>query len=186
MSTGTLPHSLDVRKAAQRGLRIAAQLAPAELPRLLAALAGEEGTISASLVCSRDEQQHAVLDVEVSAELTVRCQRCLQTFLTEVHSRSRLAAVLTDEQARALPSDLEPLLAVEPVDLRDVVEDELVLAMPMFSYHVDAACIDGLGAPATSAQAAEAPAQEAAVKQQNNPFGVLAQLRRSPQDPAGD
>lgn len=186
MSMGTLPHALDLRKAAQRGLRIEAQLAPSELPRLRALLAGDEGTIRTLITCARDEQQRPVVEVGVEASLSVRCERCLQPFPSTVRSKSVLAVVWSDDQARALPAELEPLVAAEAVDLREVIEDELVLAMPMFSYHDDTACVERLEAgPALDAVFGE-EAQVAQTEPRKNPFAVLAGLRRSPQDPAGE
>lgn len=183
MSTGTLPQSLDVRKASQRGARLEALLAPAELPRLRALLAGDNGEIRAALVFARDEEQHYTVQVDAHACLDVRCERCLQVFQTEVHASSVLAAVWTDEQARALPAHLDPLIAAEAVVLRDLVEDELVLAMPMFSYHADRACIARLDG---GVQLLAQPGDEPVGESKSNPFDVLAQLKRAPHDPAGD
>ena len=52
-----------------------------------------------------------------------------------------LAVVWTDDQAAHLPRHLEPLVVEdEACSLWDVVEDELILALPSFSYHETEEC----------------------------------------------
>jgi uncharacterized protein len=83
-----------------------------------------------------------------------------------------------------LPAHLEPLIAAESVMLRELVEDELMLAMPMFSYHPDRACISRLADGVQFGAAPVDPPPGESTKP--NPFDVLAQLKRAPQDPAGE
>ena len=64
------------------------------------------------------------------------CQRCLQAMPIELSGAHQLAVVGDDEQARQLPARLEPLLVDgEMCDLWTVVEDELILSLPIVSYH---------------------------------------------------
>ena len=77
------------------------------------------------------------------------------------------------EQAKHLPRHLEPLI-VEGEDgcsLWDLVEDELILAMPPYSYHETKDCNEVLA----DLSAQPAPQEEAA--ERSNPFDVLAQLK---------
>ena len=121
----------------------------------------------------RDGEGRFLAGLAVDAVLPVECQRCLETVNEVLAPRSELAAVYTDDQARQLPAHLEPVLTSdEEVDLWELVEEELVLALPPFSYHSDPACIDRL-APGGAQQ--EAPAEAPA---RDNPFEVLAQLKR--------
>jgi len=164
---------LDFRRAASREARVSGSLRPEDLPRLAPLLAGEGGVIEVSFAFHRDEEGRFLASLAVDAELPVECQRCLETVNETLTSRSELAAVWTDEQARHLPASLEPVLAAgEEVDLWELVEEELVLALPPFSYHDDQACIDRL-VPGGAQR--EAPEEEPA---KDNPFEVLAQLKR--------
>ena len=46
-----------------------------------------------------------------------------------------------DTRARSLPKEYEPLVAgEEPIDLREIVEDELLLVLPFVNYHDEGQC----------------------------------------------
>ena len=146
MSTGPLPRTLDFRRAAAREARVSGSLRPGDLPRLAPLLAGTDGTIEVSIDFHRDEEGRFLASLAVDAVLPVECQRCLEAVSQTLAPRSELAAVWSDDQARHLPASLEPVLAgEEEVDLWELVEEELVLALPPFSYHDDPACIEPRG-----------------------------------------
>ena len=172
MLTEPLPSTLDIRKAAARGASISGTLKPLDLQRFRPLLAGDEGVIEAVLSCSRDEENRYLVRVVLEVDVTVTCQRCLEPMPLHLSSDNTLAVVWTDEQAAHLPGHLDPLvLGEEPCRLWDLVEDELILALPPFSYHETEACqksIAGYSGPAPEeAEGAEKP----------SPFDVLAQLK---------
>jgi uncharacterized protein len=179
MTPAALPRHLDLRKSAAHNAHFEGGLEPAQLERLRGLLAGDEGRIFASVDCALDDERRTVLAVQVDATLSVQCQRCLADFERSVSARSSLAVVMTEEQAAGLPEGLEPLIAVSDVDLWAVVEDELVLAMPVFSYHEDESCIEAL-APGhgPGSEAAARQDEESEGGKSDNPFKVLAQLKR--------
>jgi len=173
MLTEPLPSTLDARKAAVRQASVSGVLSPAELPRLRDLLASENGEISAELQFSRDEEYRYLVQVRARATVEVVCQRCLGALQISLASDNTLAFVWTDEQASQLPRELDPVIAGdEPCNLRELVEDELMLAMPAFSYHDTEQCkqiladYDGSSAVIGSEQA------------KPNPFDVLARLKR--------
>lgn len=171
MLTEPLPRTLDARKATARGVNISGALRPQQLPRLRALLASDEGSITVELAFLRDEENRYLVRVCVSAEVTLLCQRCLETMPSRLSSDNTLAVVWTDDQAARLPRHLDPLLVPgEECDLWDLVEDELILALPAFSYHDTVECRERL------ADYSAAPT-EGAAGGRPNPFGVLAQLK---------
>ncbi len=174
MSTEPLPCELDARKAAARGARVSGTLRPADMPRFRALLAGDEGSIRAELGFSRDEEGRSLVRVVIDADVAVICQRCLQPMTRRVTSDSLLAIVWTDEQARQLPRNLEPLVvAAQEADLWSIVEEELMLALPAFSYHESEACKETL-----ADYSGPTPEEEVTAGDKPNPFDVLAQLKR--------
>lgn len=172
MLTEPLPSTLDVRKAAVRGVSVSGTLKPLELQRFRPLLASDDGAVEAELTFSRDEENRHVIHVAVEADVAVTCQRCLESMSIHLNSENSLAAVWTDEQAAHLPRYLDPLIvADEASSLWELVEDELILAMPPFSYHDTEDCresIAGFSAPAP---------EEATLAEKPNPFNVLAQLK---------
>jgi uncharacterized protein len=164
---------LDARKAAVRGVSVSGVLSPSELPRLRSLLASDKGLISAELAFSRDEDNRYLVRSVLSAELEVNCQRCLDTMTISLASDNSLALVWTDEQAAHLPRDLDPLiLGEENCSLWDLVEDELILALPAYSYHETEDCKAVLAEYEGLSQDTQSETEGP------NPFGVLAQLKR--------
>jgi uncharacterized protein len=172
MSTEPLPTTLDVRKAAMRGLEVSGVLRPQDLPRFRPLLASDEGSISVEMRFSRNEDDRYLAQVVIDAEIAVICQRCLEAMSEHVVSDNKLAVVWTDEEAAHLPRYLDPLIATEPTsNLWDVAEDELMLAMRPFSYHDPDDCKMKIAAFSDPN-----PSQEA-VEDKPNPFDVLGQLK---------
>jgi uncharacterized protein len=175
MFTEPLPSTLDARKAAVRGITVSGTVALPEMERVGTLLASTEGSVEAQCAFSRDEENRSIVDVLVRAQVEVICQRCLEPMPLEVVAENRLALVADDDQAKALPARLEPLLASnEACDLWSLVEDELILNLPIVSYHDTAACRKTL-------EEYKAPPPDAgAVKE--NPFAVLEQLKSGNQN----
>ena len=173
MLSEPLPSTLDVRKAAVRGVSVRGTLKPHDLPRLRAILAADDGAIEAVLTFSRDEENRYLIHASITAQVVVSCQRCLEPLQQEVACESTLAAVWTEEQATQLPRYLEPLLADDNgSNLWELVEDELILALPPFAYHDTEECKQIL-----AAFAPEPLAEQEATGDKPNPFNVLAQLK---------
>ncbi|MDJ0878408.1 MAG: YceD family protein [Halieaceae bacterium] len=170
MSPEPLPTTLDVRKAAARGSVVSGAVELAKLLRLREALASGEGIITARCAFGRDEESRALVTVTVSAELTVACQRCLQPMPLAIESENTLAIVGSDEMAKQLPASLDPwVVAEEQGDLWDLVEDELILEIPVVAYCDTDACKQLLDA---YRQPPETPETDG-----DNPFKVLEQLK---------
>ena len=141
MLTEPLPATLDVRKAAARKATVKGTLELRRMPRLLASLASDSGSVEAECAFARDEEGRCVVSVSVDAQVEVQCQRCLETMAVEVHAAHQVGVVGSDDQVRQLPSHLEPwLVEREPADLWALVEDELILGLPMVSYHDSDQC----------------------------------------------
>lgn len=172
MLTEPLPNSLDVRKAAARGVSVSGVIKPLDLQRFRELLAEDEGRVEAVLLFSRDEENRFLIDVTVTADVSVTCQRCLEPMPARVVTENQLAVVWNDEYARHLPRDLEPLIVgEESCNLWDLVEEELILGMPAFSYHDKNDCNEIL------AGFSKPPEDEEGEDEKPNPFNVLAQLK---------
>ena len=171
MLTEPLPKTLDVRKAAARGVSVSGVLKVADLKRFRQLLADDEGTVAVHLAFSRDEESRYIVTLEAHVDVAVTCQRCLEPMATHLSGENTLAVVGSDDQAANLPRHLDPLIVEgEACNLWELVEDELILAMPSFSYHPPEECkqiATGMTRPVIDDGAERRP----------NPFDVLAQLK---------
>lgn len=172
MLTESLPTTLDVRKAAARGAIVKGVLQPTDLKRFRPLLAGDKGDISVVMVFARNEEGRHLLHLAIEAEIVVTCERCLEAMPNQMCSESTLAMVRTDEEAAHLPKHLDALIVKESAcNLWDVVEDELILALPPFSYHEAEVC------SLKFAAFSEPSTGQCSEKEKPNPFNVLEQLK---------
>ena len=157
---------LDAESLATAGTVIEREFRVADFARLTDRLARPEGTATARLALARIEGVAAgELSIRATAELT--CQRCLAPVRRVLESASRLAFVPSDETR--VPAEHEAV-ACDPhrLDLAALVEDELLLALPIVPKH------EHCPAPWISA----APAQTAEDAAPAHPFAALASLKR--------
>lgn len=142
-----------------------------EFPRVLPLLAAPDGAARGRVDFSR-ESRIVVAEVSVAAEVTLLCQRCLSPLKWPLAATGRAALVATPAEADRVPPTLETVLAPEyRVSIRDLVEEELLLALPLVPRHENEECAGaGAGTPAVQESAPE-PAGET-----HRPFGQLNEL----------
>lgn len=111
-----------------------------------------------------------VLQGSTETEVYLQCQRCLQPVLQPLTASFRLAALRHEQEQTGISADLEPLIVVdERIDLVSLIEDELLLALPIVPKHLGA-CNDQLSDPLSTAQDADHTISS------NKPFADLAAL----------
>jgi uncharacterized protein len=127
-----LPESVDAWRMVQARRSFQGSLPLASLPRLRGSLAATDGAVDFDLEFDKDELGVAHVRVRADASLPLTCQRTLEVFTLPVHVDSRLGLIAREEDEAALPGGYEPLLAADGMlRLADVVEDELILALPV-------------------------------------------------------
>jgi len=159
---------VDVDRLADAGELRETDLPLADMPRLVPALASTEGTAHCRIVFSRERGQ-PMAEISVEARLGLRCQHCLQPVWLAVDDVSKVWLVTDPERAEELDPGIEPTLAPEGrIALRDLAEEELLLAVPLVPRHED----DTQCAP-TEEQAADRQQEEEVVQR---PFAGLGEL----------
>jgi uncharacterized protein len=139
--------------------------------RLGELLLRDEGYVTVKLEFTRSVGI-ASLRGKVSAKLLVECQRCLQPVETEVSGSFKFALVHSEDEFELLPEEFEPyLIEGEEQSIIDLVEDELLLSLPMVTIHEEA-CSEFM-----SKQNEEVRAAIEAEKVAGNPFAALKALK---------
>lgn len=175
------PHRLDVGAFASAAGELAGDWPADRLTRLVAAtLAPEDGGPRPAIAWhARGERRSLAgagrqpsLAVAADTEVTLECQRCLQPMRVPLHAERRIFFVAGEEAAAALDAESDDdVLALTPeLDLAELIEDELLLALPLVPRH--AQCPQ----PLPRAFVEDDPAIDPA----DNPFAVLAALKRGP------
>jgi uncharacterized protein len=151
-----LPDLLNPRKAVASASSFSGSIGLSQLPRLSALLFSEDararpagtdsqsestGSVRYQLTFDQDEANRAVVTGEVEAVLPLCCQRCTGLYLLPVKAQIHLALVDGIDEANALPEHLDPLLIEERLmRASDLIEDELILAIPAVPRHVEIEC----------------------------------------------
>ena len=145
----------------------------AELPRVAHELSATDGEASGIVRFSRQLGQ-AVADLEVSAQPEVVCQRCMQPMRWPVNVKSRIALVSDYSAADRVPEGLEVFLVEgDSVSVRDLVDEEVLLALPHVARHEDGSeCAEQL----MQLPGHEADAEEESGAEVQKPFAQLGEL----------
>ncbi|WP_172838860.1 YceD family protein [Solemya velesiana gill symbiont] len=145
------------------------------MTRLASMLESVEGDAEFELRFERDDKRRSRIKGFVKSTMTLECQRCLESMQLAVDAILNLGVIEVPEEAERLPEDVEPVQVEEGlVRLLDLVEEELILAIPQVPMHEPNEC------RAEVSHADEAPPaeqQESVTEQAENPFAVLAGLK---------
>ncbi|HEY2683665.1 MAG TPA: YceD family protein [Steroidobacteraceae bacterium] len=112
-----------------------------ELPRLKDVLADSDGALKASFTFAKLANGDAGARVSIEAAPHLVCQRCMQPFAVPI---STMSAVEFAQSQDAEPVDPEREIYLTEggiVSLRELAEEELLLALPIVAAHdSDGAC----------------------------------------------
>lgn len=171
MSNFELPERVNPYQLADKKSVLEGAVSANRLQRLQQATASFTKPAQVSLSFDLDESGRRVVEGEVTGVATLQCQRCLGDFKCELNGQFKMALVYNDEMAKALPTNLDSLLLLpdQPLDVAVIVEDELLLSLPMYASHPEGECqIE------TEFGAGEV---DETIEEKPNPFDVLKDLK---------
>ena len=177
MKRDFLPERLPVAEFAQAGGHLEGAEALARFERLAAeAVESIEGRQVEWAADGEQRQEpggrpEAWMHLTAGTTLPLTCQRCLTPVQTPIGVDRWFRFVADEESAAALDEELEEdvLVASRDFDLLELIEDELLMELPITPRHD--VCPQDVP---LSAQDADFDAAE---KEQANPFAALAKLR---------
>jgi uncharacterized protein len=112
---------------------------------------------------------------KIKATVENVCQRCLDAVSVDVNCELNLAIQWEDSDLDRLPSHFEPWIVAEgQTDIYQIVEDEILLSLPIVSYHEEE-CV-----PHNLFSSGETEAQKVIdAAPSTNPFTALQGLKES-------
>jgi uncharacterized protein len=162
------PPTIDPARLDEKAQVFEETLPPGAFPRLAESLANGEGELHYRVTARLGQHRRLEVSCIIEGFVFLTCQATLDTFRHPVSIDDRL--VLVEDEASLPPiyeeGDAEDyLVANEPVEVRELVEDAVILALPMVPRK------PGLE---ESEARAKAPAGEGP-----SPFAKLASLKKS-------
>lgn len=169
MSENLIPEHIDPLRCGEQALSLTGVINLGQLSRLrLMENIAHKGLAHVKLQFGMDEQGINWLRGHIDTSLKLVCQRCLEDFDYEIISDFVLGIVADLEAANQLPKGYEPVMTKDgKLSLHDLVEDEVILNLPIIPKHALADCKVTL--PLTD---------EKWDQQKKNPFQVLEGLKR--------
>jgi len=168
----TLPVHLNFAQKAKSGFEIQGIWPINQFKRLGELLLTNQGDIEAELQFGRAGPV-PYIEGHITAELDLKCQRCMQSVKYPIDTHFKIGMVQNDAQLEKLEDQYEPyLLEEENNHLPDMLEDELLLALPLVALH-DFDCSDYL---LKQAAGRDEKVEESEADKKDNPFAVLKDL----------
>ena len=167
----TLPESVDAWRMVSARRSFEGTLPIATMARLCEMLASSDGLLQFELDFGRDELGISYVDVRARASLALVCQRTLEPFVLPVAVDTRLGLIRQERDEAGLPPDCEPLLVAEDGRLNPavVIEDELLLALPLIPINPDSSLPD---------EVTDHAPDSAGEGRSESPFAVLRELKK--------
>ena len=166
-SYSRVPEAVDAWRMVAARREFEGRIPLATMVRLRDSLLQPEGDARYVLAFGIDALKVPFAELRIEAELPLECQSSLQRFLLPVQLVQRLGLIRDEADEAALPPGYEPLLVAPDGMLKpaELVEDELILALPVVPVSPDAEAVEREFVP-TAEETAQA-----------NPFAALAGLK---------
>ena len=172
MSSRT-PEFVDPWRLADQKRGLEGKIPLARMPRLEGLLVDRQGMVAFDLAFSRGEKRRPRISGTVQATLALECQRCLEPLRLTLDIHVELAVIEVAAEAEGLPEQVDPILADNGrIRLLDLLEDELLLAIPQVPMHQPSSCRAQV--PDRGADISLPVEGEDEEYDRTNPFAVLA------------
>ena len=134
---------IDSLEFARKSQEIYGTIADSDLPRLHDALFSQAGELHYQLSGGLNDERKPRLRLRVQGNLQLRCQRCLEAMEFKLELDSSFV-IVPDEASMPLPEeepdDEDYLVASARLRVAELIEDEVLLGLPLAPTHSTEAC----------------------------------------------
>ena len=168
-----IPITLEPNHSAQRQVSYDGIVQFEKLPRLREVVTGIKGEVEVKIHCKKDKQDFTVVQGTAKAHLMTVCQRCNGELGLDLELEFDYSPVGIGKSSEHLPSfyDVVEMDEEGNINLHQLVEDELMLAIPIIPMHEESHC-----------KFSEKPQSFGEIKAEDdkpNPFEILKQLKKN-------
>lgn len=176
-----VPEKLDLAAFARDGASLEGEWPAVALERLADAAAPEapaadwpalRWSVLGEIRQPKGGKPQTWLQLQAQAQVALTCQRCLRPVEEHLDIDRWIRFVDTEAEAAELDADSDDDVLALPrhLDARELIEDELLLALPLVPRHETC--------PEPLAHADDEPAADEQEAERPNPFAALAALKR--------
>ena len=173
-SHGHLPATIDPIQLAERGACLTGTLPLKSMPRLMQTCLEGSDDVHVDLLFERGEgEQVFIMHGTLRVRLRMTCQRCLEGMDLDVEASPWLMLMRPGSRRDRLDDEPDILVVDKPLLLSALVEDELLLALPMVPAHALSECPAGTYVKQATAGGGNAEGKK------KNPFAALDELKKT-------
>jgi len=129
---------IDAFEFARSSARLGGDWPIADLPRLQGVVHSDRGSLAYVLEGLAEERGRPALRLQVDGTLQLMCQRCLGALEHQLHADAVLLLFESESELAAVPVEAEGpdcIVATGGVPVRDLIEEEVLLAIPYAPHH---------------------------------------------------
>ena len=166
-----LPTYVDTRKVFLHEEEISGFIEVAALSRLQDVLANTDGEIQVHLLFSLNDSKQRLIKGSLKANINVNCQRCLEPVEIFIEDDINIVLVDCETSAAKLADTVDPWICSEhKLLLTELTEEQLILCVPIVSYHRDRECGKNFGYITQDSR-------KTTSDNKDNPFAILKTLK---------
>jgi uncharacterized protein len=167
-----LPHQVNPVQSANKNSDYRGVFLCKDMERLAGAVVSSDEWVEAEIRFKLDEQGLTIFRGTLNTEVTLICQRCNEAFNCPLHVTFCFSPVQGQDNGETLPEAYEPVEVNDhgDVNLLQLFEDELLLALPIVPLHAEKDC----SVKSDSMQFGDIEPEQ----KRPNPFAVLKELKR--------
>jgi uncharacterized protein len=155
-----------IQKEVSRDSNFQGKIGLGDLNRLADFLLLDRADIEVEFKFSQSDYDLPMVEGEIQTRLTIECQRCLKAM--EIPLKINFQLLVSPPGSEVIESSLDTVFSENgSVDIFAVVEDELILGLPLVTMHEDIACNEYW----------QTQAEDPELATKENPFSVLAKLK---------
>ena len=168
MSTG-LPEIIDPIALCKQGVELTGEIPLNSMKRLETIVIDVVGDARVELYFSITDQAEKLITGRVAGAVLAECQRCLQPVQVDINCEVNLQLVNDEADMAELSDEREPLLLQDESEfqLLEIVEDELLLGLPIVALHDESVC-----------QISSTSSEPVDLSNKSNPFSALSSLKQ--------
>src|SRR5471030_1266060 len=141
------PAAIDGLAFARNAAVLEGRLGMESLPRL--AQSGCSGSVFDFVLTGEiNERGKPGLKLALDGSMRLQCQRCLGSLELPLHLEAQLEFASSEAEITATDDDIERIVAGREMSVAALMEDEVLLALPMVPKHEQCSIVAGLGASA--------------------------------------
>lgn len=133
----SIPLTVDPWLMYRRNHEVVGTLSLSQMPNLRTSQNRETGDATVRVAVDQREDGQTVIVGKAEIELELECQRCLNPLVTTISADFELVLVKFERQLSSVSDDDDAIVCEDSLELAPLIEQELILSLPMIAKHDD-------------------------------------------------